>query len=345
MKLKKHPKQKKRIRRNRQLKLFEELGDCVGDKKGQAAIKAAEPLLLEILNADMARTDKIAHLYFAAEELLDRSLSRYRKMASLSKLKRLRSFIGRDQLLRCHSFLDFGAGRANPIGFSVLMFLNGVDKCYCVDQSPFMNPRYAAKATYNMLSDIALHPQVYAIDPKRVETIRTRIGTIDVDALASGDLEIALQSLKNQIVFINSDIRDVAIDRKGIDIVCSVSVLEHLDNIPEILLILRDLLSGDGVMAHFIDLRDHRARGRKADQGYHNWSFLTDEVETISTNRVRWSEYMKIFDEIGLVLSKLEKVKEDPPSDLRSQLRKDFKYLTDDDLSTIRVKCILKKSE
>jgi SAM-dependent methyltransferase len=337
-------KTKKRMSKKRQHGLFEELDACVGERRGQAAIKAAEPLLIEILNTDMARTDKIAHLYFAVEELLDRSKSRYRRSASLGKLIRLKDFIGSDRLLSCRSFLDFGAGKANPIGFSMLMYLNGVDRCFCVDQTTLMNPVYAAKANYNMLSDIALRPGNYAIDSQRVETIRSRIHNINIDALKAGDLDGALRSVGDKIIFVNSDIRDAAIEKNSIDIICSVSVLEHLDDVQSILLYLETIMSNDGAMAHFIDLRDHRARGRRAHKGFHNWSFLTDYAINISTNRVRWSEFMNIFGELGLVVEKLGEVKEDPPSDLRSHLREDFKNLSDEDLSIIRAKCLLIKS-
>jgi len=127
-----------------------------------------------------------------------------------------------------------------------------------------------------------------------------------------------------------------------VDCSCSNEVLEHVpaDQLPKLLANLRTLTRG--LTVHSIDYGDHYARG---DAGLSRLHFLlyTDEQwkkynpPRQYVNRLRHSDYLKLFREAGFEIVKETKVLADEfPSWIEVNVAEKFKRYARDDLMAIR---------
>jgi len=106
---------------------------------------------------------------------------------------------------------------------------------------------------------------------------------------------------KRYIRFIVGDFAKIRIDEK-INFVLSISVLEHIKNIKEVISKLSEIVEEKGLMYHSIDLRDHY----NFDEPFLfykyssiTWNkYLTKEGISF-TNRIRYNEYLNMFKITG----------------------------------------------
>ena len=157
-----------------------------------------------------------------------------------------------------------------------------------------------------------------------------------------------LKNIENKIkYYANSPFENFNVLKKNsIDLIISNAVLEHIFDIESAIRIISLLLKDGGLTIHRIDLRDHL---HIADNCFLDflkfsprfWRFFGD-----LTNRMRYPEYINLFDryhleliyiytlKIGLI-SKINKIK--------NNFNRNYRFLNDEDLSIGAFDIIAKK--
>lgn len=99
------------------------------------------------------------------------------------------------------------------------------------------------------------------------------------------------------ITLLHGDIRDIAVQEKisTVDIVLSISVYEHLNDVNGITQSLAKLTSSDGVHLHFVDLRDHYFKYPFEMLTFSESVWKNFLNPTSNLNRFRLPDYRKIF--------------------------------------------------
>ncbi len=121
------------------------------------------------------------------------------------------------------------------------------------------------------------------------------------------------------------------------DIIYSQAVLEHVrrDEFLETMQQCRRLLKPNGVMSHVVDFKDHLGGGLnnlRISSGLweQNWFALKSNFYT---NRLRFSEVVKICEDSGFTLKTAEISRYEVTPIQRKKLASEFSILSDDDLS------------
>jgi SAM-dependent methyltransferase len=129
------------------------------------------------------------------------------------------------------------------------------------------------------------------------------------------------------------------------DIIYSQAVLEHVrrDEFSETLLQCRRLLKPNGVMSHVVDFKDHLGGGLSnlkisSVLWEQNWFALKSNFYT---NRLRFSEVIKICEDSGFTLKMAEVSRYEVTPIRRKQLATEFSRLSDDDLSVSEVHLVM----
>jgi SAM-dependent methyltransferase len=129
------------------------------------------------------------------------------------------------------------------------------------------------------------------------------------------------------------------------DIIYSQAVLEHVrrDEFSETMRQCRRLLKPNGVMSHVVDFKDHLGGGLnnlRISSGLweQNWFALKSNFYT---NRLRFSEIVKICEDSGFTLKTAEVSRYEVTPIQRKQLASEFSRLSDDDLSISEVHLVM----
>ncbi len=126
------------------------------------------------------------------------------------------------------------------------------------------------------------------------------------------------------ITFIGGDLCECALDRR-VDFIYSIAVLHHIRGLDRYIRRMSELLNAGGMMYHVIDLKDkfHFFGNPFLFYKYSDFTWdrlLTDEAVTY-TNRVRYREYLEMFEANGLELVWEKTISHDIP---RMKINKKF---------------------
>lgn len=119
---------------------------------------------------------------------------------------------------------------------------------------------------------------------------------------------------------------DVSDDGTEVDCSCSNEVLEHVP-VDQLVTLLKGLRAvTKGVTTHSIDYSDHYARSDKSVSrlnflGYSNEEWRPFNSGKQYVNRLRHSDYLRLFREAGFVILEESKVAGDPPPVIARQFR------------------------
>ena len=114
----------------------------------------------------------------------------------------------------------------------------------------------------------------------------------------------------NERIFFNPMLGDASTTSKissGYDLICSNNVLEHIypKSLEPILARFHGLVNEGGVMSHFIDLSDHFAHSDAnitiynfLQFGERQWRWIDNDIQP--QNRLRWSDYVGMFNRLGI---------------------------------------------
>jgi len=175
--------------------------------------------------------------------------------------------------------LELGPGNSYINAYNFLM--NGAKKVILVDKYP----RYFESKKQRDFFE------------KEKSFIRKKYGTRNVRG--------------EDIEFFGGDLREFDLQEK-VDFICSISVLEHIKDIEDIIKEFARIIKKGGVMYHRIDMRDHYNFSNPflfLKYSKSIWDkYLTKEGVSY-TNRMRYPEFKDLFEKYGFKILKEEKEK------------------------------------
>ncbi|MDD4353779.1 MAG: methyltransferase domain-containing protein, partial [Candidatus Nanoarchaeia archaeon] len=173
--------------------------------------------------------------------------------------------------------LELGPGNSYLNAYNLLM--NGAKKVILVDKFP----RY-----------IKTNKQGEFFN-KELNYIKQKYWKRDLFFIKNGKVD------EKYIQFIEGDFEKINLKEK-IDFVLTISVFEHIKNIGEVIAKLSSVMKKSGLMYHSIDLRDHYNFNNPFlfyKYSKKTWEkYLTKEGVSY-TNRIRYTGFMKLFEEYG----------------------------------------------
>jgi len=239
------------------------------------------------------------------------------------------------------TYCEIGCGEHHPCGTSAIMYINGASSVIATDLRDTDRKR-AAEALYDLLLDCLAHPEDWHWSGLSRDDYLARIYSFNLKALREGDFDAGIAAVPIKHVVTN--IYETAIKSESIDVMSSRAVLEHFLDFELACKKLYSLMSADSVAYHKIDLVDHR--GYDESLNYHWWSFLAEDEQWSgdSGNRLRSSEIREYFEKTGFeILSFDDRERDEMPIGFREKIKGRFAKMSDEELSIIRIACVLKK--
>jgi Methyltransferase domain len=225
--------------------------------------------------------------------------------------------------------MELGAGVFSPHVLSAYYYLNGAKACFAYDPSPIENKENAARALMTLLTEAVLYPDRWDLGLIARADFLARISNFDCDALDRGDLDLGCKTAPIKVF--NGD--PAALLREcRVDYLFSASVLEHVYELPQFLIGLRQVLKPDAVMAHVVDFTDHGYHAGTCD---HRWGYLTyGGGDGGGINRVRLSGMLRMLESHGFETLHLKRYTERVPGEVLDRLLPEYRELSSEDLET-----------
>ncbi|MCB0344597.1 MAG: methyltransferase domain-containing protein [Bdellovibrionales bacterium] len=240
------------------------------------------------------------------------------------------------------TYLDLGCGRFNPFGTLTYFYLNGINSGYAIDTQA-ADAQRSAEAIYDLLCDALARPEHWKRDETQYEDYFRRIRSFNLAALRRGDLAGGLNEIS--LVHKVGDAGGPGMLPSGeIDLISSRAVLEHCLDFSGVMKMLFDAMAPGAIAYHAIDLVDHRVYD--SPQSYNYWSFLCEGQlggQNSICNLLRSNQITEMVKDVGFTIIQFERTTHEPPAGLRSQLRDEYKTLSDEDLATIGVEVVIQK--
>ena len=242
-------------------------------------------------------------------------------------------------------YCEIGCGDANPFGMSTLMYLHGASSAICFDKVDIDKKR-VSESLFDLISDCSIFEDSWLCSGELRNVFRDKLRNFDMASLASGDLASGLRSVP--LDFYSTVFSEMDIQSESIDYLSSWVVLEHMVDLEASLTKMLSWITPKGLAFHLVDLRDHRYYANPKE--FHQWSFLTEEEcprpseEAYFLNTIRTTELKKLFQKCGYEILEYHNRMEQPPRDIRLRLHRRFADLTDEDIMTTSVLCLLRKA-
>jgi len=257
------------------------------------------------------------YMYNNIEELIKSKIIRNQKIYN-SIINSLRKY-DKNYSFKDKKILEIGPGKS--LLLAIIFILKGAKKVYLVDK-------------YKKIFDNSINLMLYNLFIKYYITRHNSHNFTDFD------------SIKKKIIYFSKNaIENFNILRKEtIDFIFSNAVLEHVYNLKLTIEKINLLLKKGGITYHQVDLKDHvHIRDKcyldflKYPEKY--WRFIGD------TNRIRYSQYLKIFKKFNFDLLEINsrKLKSKGISIIKKDFNKEFQKLSDEDLSIISFNILAKK--
>lgn len=232
-------------------------------------------------------------------------------------------------------FLSFGAGDRHPMGLPFLAALAGASRGIALEPGALRDDVTTA-TLQETLWDVVRDPVVYGLTAADLGRLRD---TLDADALWRGDALAAILS-KGRLELSRAAGENAGFASESIDIVYSRSVLEHVIEIELAMSELVRALRPGGIMFHDIGLDAHdicdpigfyyAERGHAAD-AYSGLNFW------------RLGDFVALFERLGCTVE-IAGAETVPPARIdRTRLLPRFAGYSDEDLSTIGAKLLVRK--
>jgi SAM-dependent methyltransferase len=212
-------------------------------------------------------------------------------------------------------FLEIGAGR--DLAVAVALRLMGVERVTCVDVSRLAQP------------GLVDHAATYMAE---------RLGVAVPKFHSWSDIERFGISYRAP-----TRLQNATLEPSSFDCFFSIDTLEHIppEDLREVLMEVKCLLKPGGLSVHCIDYGDHYAR---SDNRLSRFNFLTyteRDWRPFNTryqyvNRLRHSQYLKLFADVGMKLIRDEPDIAPPQQPILDHLAPQFREFDVPDLFTIR---------
>ena len=230
-------------------------------------------------------------------------------------------------------------GPGNSLAQAVLWNLLGAERVLAVDVQQYASAESAPGVYRGVIENLPSRIEEGKLpDPLGPEGRAARVHEL----FPNGDL--AFPVLGSRIDYRVTDGRDLPLESGTVDLIYSISVLEHVREVEHLYREMRRVLRPRGLCSHIIDLRDHHHREPLDFLRYPDG--LWDRMVGRSagwTNRLRASDHLRLIEAAGLRVHLYDPryVESAPgPADLDAR----FQGRDADDLRTIAMILVLGRS-
>jgi DNA-binding transcriptional ArsR family regulator len=247
------------------------------------------------------------------------------------------------------SFCEVGCGKHNPVGSSLVMYLNGADDCYFMDMDAMDWPR-ATEALNDLTAAILRDPPAWLFLPQNQDIFEKRLGELKFyDSIAKQDDSILRHE---SFHFSNNRVEEAGIPADSVDFLTSQAVLEYFRPFDAVMKVIHDTMSPGAVSYHMIDFRDHRHFRRHMPFGF--FHYLTEDLEGrgliellemgVTMNMLRYSEMEKMLRDVGFEILEFTPVeRQEVPAEVLGRLKGRYASLPLSDLEILRAWCVIRK--
>lgn len=267
----------------------------------------------------------------AANEAQGGELSERKTVQMVLRLRHISACIGEsmlNQTLLGRSALDFGAGRYSLFAMPLVLLANGFQRVAMMEGAPLDVDACVASARHAVWW-LHSRPEAFRLTPQAsAPEMRSRLLAADLsglrrklEAFNAGQRRVELGALT--LVSNLAELPD-----RSVDWCYSNSVLEHIEDLGQVLAQLRRLTTDDGQMIHTVDFADHDgyADGQVTRMYYSG-------VPAKHTNGLRPSQLEGLFRDAGFAGGKLNFMRFPPALLERQRLAGRYRGFDDDDLS------------
>lgn len=232
-------------------------------------------------------------------------------------------------VLHGKTVLDFGCGVANPLGFSVILFLNGAESVVALDPGE-IDREMAVASMKTLLVEVMENPERFDLGGCGVEYIRLRSRRLNWERLLRLEGDECIR-------FVRGGVRDLDC---AFDLILSTSVLEHVKDLAGDLEVLFRLCSDGALMVHRVDFTDHR----HFMSDYHKFGFMLDG-EHKGLNGLRYSDVISRFLRAGFEVVTEDVRREELDDRFLAAIVEKFRSYSNEDLAISYAGICVRKPE
>ncbi|EKD09730.1 methyltransferase domain-containing protein [Limnospira platensis] len=232
------------------------------------------------------------------------------------------------QNLRGKTVLDFGSGQYNPIGLSLILYVNGADNVLALEPGN-IDSRSAYYAAQEIVKTILFNPDVFNFSGIDNDEMKRRLITLDLrnisaflDEKPDYPIDLGGVSFINNINYVTEE---------SLDLVVSISVLEHIQDLESELVRQRHLMSDRGVGIYIVDFSAHNKKSKRYDP----FSVLYGGKHP-SLNLLRASDIRELLENAGFFVQETDILKGKRENIDKARLHKRFRSYSIDDLCVRR---------
>ena len=224
--------------------------------------------------------------------------------------------------------LDFGSGTMSALNIGIILFANGAEHVHAVEPAPLDMP-FVQRSARRLCESMLFEPERFVLPGGDPAALKARLATLDLAALAGLDPASAPERIDLGGVIWTRRLDAVA-DR-SVDLVRSVSVLEHVMDLDAELAGLRRVCRDDALMQHVVDFSSHdRAR---PDKHAFRFYFHAPEGPDLGLNQLRVSAVRDRIVAAGFSVTETHRQSVPPKQIDTNRLRPDFAGLPMEDLT------------
>lgn len=205
--------------------------------------------------------------------------------------------------------VDLGCGSLNPYTFGFLLLLLGAKKAYAIDLEPVQDERRAVRALSDVAAWLLLDPARLIGRPVEAAEVLRRVAAFDLKRLEAGDRAgVPADRLEHRL----ESTADLGLADGEADLVTSVSLLEHVDDLDATVAALRRVTAVGGRGHHVVDFVDHRLYGGTVQDPFAFLRETTPEPLVHGSNRLRLGQVRDIFERHDFTVEKIAPCRTDP---------------------------------
>lgn len=239
------------------------------------------------------------------------------------------------------TIVDLGCGSLNPYAFGFLCLLLGARRAYAVDLDPVQDPARAARALAHIAGWLLTDPR--GLIGRRVDVLAVSeaLRAFDLRALERGEIAgVPTERLR----YLREATGTLTLEDGEADLVSSVSLLEHVDDIDGTLASLYRVTKPGGRGHHVVDFVDHRLYGGQVTSPFAFLAIESDEPLVHGCNRLRLSQLRAAFERHGFAVERVEPCRVDPVTDAeRETFVEPYRSMTLDDLAMTCVRVFVRR--
>ena len=151
----------------------------------------------------------------------------------------------------------------------------------------------------------------------------------------------------NRIEYLRGEASNIAMDNEMVDIVFSNAVLEHVHDVGKAISEISRVTKKGGMGIHEIDLRDHFFQSTPLRLlQYPDWLWnLMGWYRPGYTNRLRFSDFLSLFNSVGFLEKKMEITRKFHGDVLYIKKHKNFSRYPMEELKILSFQVLLKKND